>query len=180
MTDQISLGVARRDYKDRKPGTPVPLHEPDPDRFAKSDALRARIEAEKMRRSTESIAVKKREAERRGVKRAPMAPRETLAERTAKHVIELPDTITSLVAPDCAELVAHRNGRSVFFASAAAAAEVFVPTALTGDERLRIVARYTVILRSYLREGDGVADVFGWRWTRLMRRPKKGRGGERS
>lgn len=68
-----TFGVSRRDAKDALPGRPVPFGEPDPDRFARSDALRAAFE----KGGTDPASVKKRQVPRHTYKcREPVEPRE--------------------------------------------------------------------------------------------------------
>lgn len=100
------IGVSRRDRKDSKPGRPIPFGEPDPDRFVKSDALRATFAAKGDFRARNADTHKTRSYS---------APRE-------------PDP-KYLCDPGEAQVKAAAEGRSVYFRTEA---DAFV--AMTGRD----------------------------------------------
>lgn len=167
------LGVARRDRKDRRPGTPVPFHEPDPNRFALSDAIRARLLREAEEKERKSLSYRRDEADRLKEKgRAAPEPksRPTLAERLASADIPEPPSMTTNTSAADAEIRATRGDKTLYFASATEAAAAFVSPSLSTEDRYTMEVRYTTILRTYLRDGDGRTTVFGWQWERLVAR----------
>lgn len=178
-----SLGVGRRDYKDRRPGTPIPFHEPHPDRHAISDAIRAKLEREQTERRLRAAIADQRnahakerariDAETRALKRS-VVRRETLTQREMARVIDVfPNEPEPCLRAE-AELCGRRGNRVVYFRSAATAADALVEHTDATDigARLTVVVRYTTILRSALRRGDGACEAFGWKWERLVRRRK--------
>lgn len=165
------LGVGRRDYKDRKPGKPVPFHEPDPNRFALSAAILAQIEREAQAKARRSATYHKQEthrAEKAG--REPPAPRTrpTLAETLANTDIPFPPHPERAVPKEAGELRATRDGKVLYFTSATEAAAAFNSKSLSPEDKYSNEIRYSTILRAYLRDGDGVAVVFGWKFERLV------------
>lgn len=167
----FNLGVGRRDYKDRKPGTPVPFHEPDPNRFALSDAIRARLEREAEEKHKRSDAYRRqqnRRSEQKGKPTMPEKPRPTLAETIAKTDIPFPPHPERAVPKEAGEIRATRDGKVLYFTSATEAAAAFNTKALSPEDKYSNEIRYSTILRSYLRDGDGVAVVFGWKFERLV------------
>ena len=172
------LGVGRRDYKDRKPGKPVPFHEPDPNRFALSAAIHAQIEREAQAKARRSATYHKQEthrAEKAG--REPPAPRTrpTMAETLANAVIPAPPRIERAAPKGTGEIRATRDGVELYFTSAAEAAAAFTSDALAAEDRYATEIRYSTILRAYMRDGGGTATVFGWKWERLANRPARTR-----
>lgn len=180
----LKLGVGRRDYKDRRPGTPIPFHEPDPNRFAASDAIRARLEREaeeKKRRAAENdtAAVRRQakadaEALRKLESRAAVT-RTSIARREIEKVVGVFPNTPEECSPYEAEISATRKGQSFLFKSCTAAAEAMTAhsDSIEGlGPRATAVARRTTILRSALRRGDGKCTAFGWEWAKLVRRRK--------
>lgn len=160
-------GFNKRDDKDRKPGTPVPFHEPDPDRIAKAEALRQSILAQEQRRGgtgayTHKVIKSKAPAHR----------------YYGAAVSSLPDVPVDKVWPHytCLEASAavsgERDGAVLFFESA-----VKAQTAMTGrtNNGKNIANAAAGITRG----------AYGWKWTRLKRshtgpksQPVRGRGGK--
>lgn len=146
---RTATAVAKRDDKDRRPGTPIPFHEPDPDRFAKAEALRQAILAQEKRRGLGAYG--------RKIVRQP-EPAKRMFYGAA--VSTLPDVPVDKVWPhyNCPEAGAavrgERDGVVLFFASA-----VKAQTAMTGREN----------------NGKNVANAaagitlgaYGWQWSRL-------------
>lgn len=165
------LGVGRRDYKDRKPGKPVPFHEPDPNRFAISDEIKARLarEAEeKLQRSAVYLRQQNHRYEKKGKPAVVAKPRPTLAETIAKTDIPFPPHPERAVPKEAGELRASRDGKVLYFTSATEAAAAFNSKSLSPEDKYSNEIRYSTILRAYLRDGDGVAVVFGWKFERLV------------
>ena len=144
-----AAGVSRRDDKDRRPGTPIPFHEPDPDRLAKAEALRQSILAQEKRRGLGAYG-------RKIVRQPEPAKRMFYGAAVSK----LPDVPVDKVWPhyNCPEAGAavrgERDGVVMLFASA-----VKAQTAMTGREN----------------NGKNVANAaagitlgaYGWQWSRL-------------
>lgn len=143
-------GFSRRDDKDRRPGTPIPFHEPDPDRFEKAEALRLSILAQEQRRGGLGAY------DRRIIRQPEPAKRMFRGAAVSK----LPDVPADKVWPNhnCPEAAAavrgERDGVVLFFASA-----VKAQTAMTGE----------------INNGKNVANAaagitrgaYGWTWTRM-------------
>lgn len=147
---RTATAVSKRDDKDRRPGTRVPFHEPDPDRFEKAEALRLAILAQEQRRGGLGAY------DRRIVRQPEPAKRMFYGAAVSK----LPDVPTGKVWPshNCLEADAavrgERDGVVLFFASA-----VKAQTAMTGE----------------INNGKNVANAaagitrgaYGWTWTRM-------------
>lgn len=160
-------GFNKRDDKDRKPGTRVPFHEPDPDRLAKAEALRQAILAQEQRRGGTGVYAHK-----------PIKPKAPSHRYYGAAVSTLPDVPVDKVWPryDCREESAavsgERDGVVLFFESA-----VKAQTAMTGrtNNGKNIANAAAGITRG----------AYGWKWTRLRRsptgpksQPVRGRGGK--
>ena len=164
---RTATAVGKRDDKDRRPGVPIPFHEPDPDRFEKAEALRLAILAQEKRRGLGAYG--------RKIVRQP-EPAKRMFYGAA--VSTLPDVPVDKVWPhyNCLEADAavrgERDGVVLFFASA-----VKAQTAMTGREN----------------NGKNVANAaagitlgaYGWTWSRLKgsktgpkQAPVRGRGGK--
>lgn len=153
MSRAITIGLAsaqgkadgfifRRTDSDRRPSTPVPFHEPDPDRFAKSEALRLQIEETDRRR-----------AERFGSyeEETPVIRRNN---RYSVPDVENPD-ITNCCAVDAARVKGQRGDRILYWRSAREADAAFgaPPTARR--------------IENAMSSGSRLVDPYGWRWTRI-------------
>lgn len=134
--------IFRRTDSDRRPSTPVPFHEPDPDRFAKSEALRLQIEETDRRR-----------AERFGSyeEETPVIRRNN---RYSVPDVENPDT-TNCCAVDAARVKGQRGDRILYWRSAREADAAFdaPPTARR--------------IENAMSSGSRLVDPYGWRWTRV-------------
>lgn len=166
-----SSGFNKRDDKDRKPGTRVPFHEPDPDRLAKAEALRQAILAQERRRwgSQERDPCK--------INRQP-APAKAVLHGAAAAASSLPDVPVDKVWPhytcleESAAVRGERDGVVLFFGSA-----VQAQTAMTGR---------TNNGKNIANAASGITrGAYGWKWTRLRRsptgpksQPVRGRGGK--
>lgn len=147
---RTATAVGKRDDKDRRPGTPIPFHEPDPDRFEKAEALRLAILAQEKRRGGHGAY------DRRIIRQPEPAKRMFRGAAVSK----LPDVPTDKVWPNhnCLEADAavrgERDGVVLFFASA-----VKAQTAMTGE----------------INNGKNVANAaagitrgaYGWTWARM-------------
>lgn len=164
-TSKDLTAINKRDDKDRKPGTRVPFHEPDPDRLAKAEALRQSILAQEQRRWGNQ------ERDPSKINRQP-------AHKPQANMSTLPDVPLDKVWPryDCREESAavsgERDGVVLFFESA-----VKAQTAMTGrtNNGKNIANAAAGITRG----------AYGWKWTRLRRsptgpksQPVRGRGGK--
>ena len=167
LTSTASSGFNKRDDKDRKPGTRVPFHEPDPDRIAKAEVLRQAILAQEQRRGGTGAYAHK-----------PIKPKAPAHRYYGTAVSSLPDVPVDKVWPryDCREESAavsgERDGVVLFFESA-----VKAQTAMTGrtNNGKNIANAAAGITRG----------AYGWKWTRLRRsptgpksQPVRGRGGK--
>lgn len=135
-------GVSRRDYKDRRPGTPVPFHEPDPDRFAKAEALRHRILAEEKRRRPFAD---------------PDAPRREVQQTRAKkaELVAFKEPRTGLMcSPEIASVMGQRGARKIYFRTARDASQAFTGKSEKNGGPIQTAITYRV-------------ERFGWKWTRL-------------
>lgn len=166
-TSKGLTAINKRDDKDRKPGTRVPFHEPDPDRLAKAEALRQSILAQERRRWG---------SQERQINRGPDPAKRFRSETSTST---LPDVPLAQVRTgyacreEDASVRGERDGTVLFFKNG-----VRAQAAMTG-----------------LRENNGknVANAaagitrgaYGWTWTRLRRsptgpksQPVRGRGGK--
>ena len=162
-----STGFNRRDDKDRKPGTRVPFHEPDPDRLAKAEALRQAILAQEQRRGGTGAYAHK-----------PIKPKAPAHRYYGTAVSSLPDVPVDKVWPhytcleESAAVRGERDGVVLFFGSA-----VQAQTAMTGR---------TNNGKNVANAASGITrGAYGWKWTRLRRsptgpksQPVRGRGGK--
>lgn len=147
---ESALFMARkRDARDGRPGTPVPFHEPDPDRFAKAEATRK--------------AILERDA-RLAAREADPVVRKSRAEWRANAPRKIPDIpnpdIDWCCPPEEAAVTATRDGRTLYFASVKHAERAF-------DGRDTCSQRIRNALSGMLES------PYGWQWTRL----KSTRGG---
>ncbi|HRL05093.1 MAG TPA: hypothetical protein PL098_00100 [Brevundimonas diminuta] len=135
-------GVSRRDYKDRRPGTPVPFHEPDPDRFAKAEALRQRILAEeKRRRPKVDPDAPRREVQQTRIKRA-----ELEAFKEPRAGLQC--------SPENAAVMGQHGTRKIYFRTAADATQAFTGKRVDSGGPVHTALRLNI-------------QRFGWKWTRL-------------
>lgn len=160
-------GFNKRDDKDRKPGTRVPFHEPDPDRLAKAEALRQAILAQEQRRGGTGAYAHK-----------PIKPKAPAHRYYGTAVSSLPDVPVDKVWPrytcleESAAVRGERDGVVLFFGSA-----VQAQTAMTGR---------TNNGKNIANAASGITrGAYGWKWTRLRRsptgpksQPVRGRGGK--
>ena len=160
-------GFNKRDDKDRKPGTRVPFHEPDPDRIAKAEALRQAILAQEQRRGGTGAYAHK-----------PIKPKAPAHRYYGATVSSLPDVTVDKVWPhytcleESAAVRGERDGVVLFFGSA-----VQAQTAMTGR---------TNNGKNIANAASGITrGAYGWKWTRLRRsptgpksQPVRGRGGK--
>lgn len=145
-------GFNKRDDKDRRPGTPVPFHEPDPLRFEKAEALRQSILAQEQRRGGTGAYNHK-------VIRQPSHAKRAYG---VAAISKLPDVTPDKVWPnytcmaDSAAVRGERDGVVLFFESA-----VLAQMAMTGvpNSGKNIAAAAAGISRG----------AYGWTWTRLKR-----------
>lgn len=132
----------KRDGRDRKPGTPVPFHEPDPDRFAKAEAIRKAIlerDARLAAREADPV-VRKSRAEWRA-----NAPRK---------IPDIPNPDTNWCCPpEEAAVSAARDGRTLYFASVKNAERAF--DGGLGKQRIKNAL------------SGMIENPYGWQWTRL-------------
>lgn len=141
FTSLSRSGVGRRDAKDRRPGTPIPFHEPDPDRFAKSEALRLRILASEARRRPQDQDKPRRPVEQVRAKRAEL---EKFREPRPGYTC----------LPEAAAVVAQRGDRKLYFATANTASQAFTGSYAKSGGPVNTALRLKI-------------DRFGWKWTRL-------------
>lgn len=167
MTD-TTLGVSRRDYKDRRPGKPVAFHEPDPNRFAVSAALHAKLEREQKERLIRVIEGRNEveRARRERLKFSPEDRNRKLAARVAASVVRAPAKPELQCDPAAANVTATRDGKTLYFPSTVAGGSAFVPSAIKTVDALVAGVRYGKIIERTLAEGHGSGMVFGWRWER--------------
>lgn len=139
----LPLRFTRRPEDDR-PARRVPFHEPDPDRLAKAEALRQMILAQDERRSVSlSTAAQTR-------------PRHHVAGRTGMTPdIPEPRGIIPNVPREQANVMATRDGRTLYFKSAAQGERV-----MTGDAQANGKAVQNAA-------GGITRAAFGWEWTRI-------------
>lgn len=159
-------GFNKRDDKDRKPGTPVPFHEPDPDRIAKAEALRLAILAQERRRWG-------------GQDRPPEKINRKPAHKPQANMSTLPDVPVDKVWPNytclpgAASVRGEREGVVLFFESG-----VLAQAAMTG------VRENTG--KNVANAAAGITrGAYGWKWTRMKnsktgpkQAPVRGRGGK--
>lgn len=167
----LGSGFNKRDDKDRKPGTRVPFHEPDPDRLAKAEALRQSILAQERRRWGSQ------ERDLGKINRQPAPAKAVL--HGAAAASSLPDVPVGKVVPGytCLPAVASVRGEReavvLFFESG-----VLAQAAMTG------VRENTG--KNVANAAAGITrGAYGWNWTRLRRsptgpksQPVRGRGGK--
>lgn len=134
--------------KDKRPATPVPFHEPDPDRFAKSAARLAMIQKADARRAQQSAGYVEEIVNRPPVKSAG---------RRAVPVVETPDTSTCC-APEVAQIKGQRGDRVVYYPTVLAAELAF-----GGTKTAARIKNATV-------RGGKLKDPYGWKWTLLIDR----------
>ena len=129
----------KRNDNDRRPGRTVPLGEPDPDRFAKAEAIRLAIEA--------------REARHRipGSEERAETPRHHYGDPRASRRKIIPEPLGDYVEPKPEDVVIEgRRGDQVLrFRSM--------------NEALRIMTGERLVATSF----DINADLYGWKWTRV-------------
>lgn len=166
-TSKDLTAINKRDDKDRKPGTRVPFHEPDPDRLAKAEALRQAILAQEQRRGGIGAYAHK-----------PIKPKAPAHRYYGTAVSSLPDVPVDKVWPrytcleESAAVRGERDGVVLFFGSA-----VQAQTAMTGR---------TNNGKNVANAASGITrGAYGWKWTRLRRsptgpksQPVRGRGGK--
>ena len=135
---EMSLPFKRND-NDRRPGRPVPLGEPDPDRFAKAEAIRLAIEA---REARHRIAGSEGRAD---------TPRHHYGDPRASRRKDILSRWGRYVEPKPEEVVieARRDDRVLRFRSM--------------NEALRIMTGEKLVATSF----DINADLYGWKWTRI-------------
>lgn len=131
--------------EDDRPGRPVPFHEPDPDRLAKAEALRQMILAQD---------------ERRGVSLSTAAqtrPRHHVTTGRTGRTPDIPEPrgVIPNVPREQANVMATRDGRTLYFKSAAQAERV-----MTGDAQANGKAVQNAA-------GGITRGAFGWEWTRI-------------
>ena len=129
----------KRNDNDRRPGRPVPLGEPDPDRFAKAEAIRLAIEA---REARHRIAGSEGRAD---------TPRHHYGDPRASRRKDILSPWGRYVEPKPEEVVieARRDDRVLRFRSM--------------NEALRIMTGEKLVATSF----DINADLYGWKWTRI-------------
>lgn len=129
----------KRNDNDRRPGRPVPLGEPDPDRFAKAEAIRLAIEA---REARHRIAGSEGRAD---------TPRHHYGDPRASRRKDILSPWGRYVEPRPEEVVieARRDDRVLRFRSM--------------NEALRVMTGEKLVATSF----DINADLYGWKWTRI-------------
>lgn len=139
------LITMKRDDRDRRPGRPVPFHEPDPDRLAKAEALRQMILAQDERRG---VSLSTAEQTR---------PRHHVATGRTGRTPDIPEPrgVMPSVPRERANIMATRGDRTLYFESAAQAERV-----MTGDAQANGKAVQNAA-------GGITRAAFGWEWTRI-------------
>jgi len=150
MKGPINLGVARRDEKDRRPGVSVTaklLGDPDPDRLAKAEALRATIRA-----SESKFKLEEPDTSGRG------QPELGRAKPTKSRTPDIPEPLGSYVpVPEhVAGIEARREGRVLYFLTSRDAARCITGLA----EKRQIAAVNNAALGL-------VKKAWGWEFIRL-------------
>lgn len=146
--DKVRFFGFRVTDKDKRPATPVPFHEPDPDRFAKSEARRAQLERADARRAQQSAGYVEDIVNRPPVKSAG---------RRAVPIVETPD-LSTCCAPDAAQIKGQRGDRVVYYPTVLAAELAF-----GGTKTAARIKNATV-------RGGKLKDPYGWKWTLLIDR----------
>ena len=138
--------------KDKRPAKPVPFHEPDPDRFAKSAARLAMIQKADARRAQQSASYVEEIVNRPPVKSAGAR---------AVPVVEEPD-LSTCCPPEEAQVKGERNGRVVYY-----------PTVLTAELAFGGTKTAQRIKNAVTPNGR-LRDPYGWKWTLLIDRRNGG------
>lgn len=145
-------GFNKRDDKDRRPGTRVPFHEPDPDRLAKAEALRQAILVQEQRRGGIGAYAHK-----------PIKPKAPAHRYYGATVSSLPDVPVAKVRTgyacreEDASVRGERDGVVLFFKNG-----VRAQAAMTGvreNNGKNIANAAAGITRG----------AYGWSWSRLKR-----------
>lgn len=166
-TSTTGSGFNKRDDKDRKPGTRVPFHEPDPDRLAKAEALRQAILAQEQRRWGN---------QERQINRGPDPAKRFRSETSTST---LPDVLLAQVRTgyacreEDASVRGERDGTVLFFKNGVRAQAAM--TGLRTNNGKNIANAAAGITRG----------AYGWTWTRMKRsrtgpksQPVRGRDGK--
>lgn len=126
----------------------VPFHEPDPDRFAKSEQLRLQVARAEARRAAMSEGYTEEIRHR---------PQVRSAGRRAVPIVENPDT-SVCCPPEQAQVKGQRGDRVLYYPTVMVAELAFGGT--------RSAAR----IKNTLAPSGKQKDPYGWKWTLLIDR----------
>lgn len=146
---------------DKPSGTRVPFHEPDPDRFTKSEALRAKLAAEEQRKKETRDAGPSENWAPGYLKPAPSPGLKPIVHPRALD-IPVPKGEYSLPPEGRRNIMAVRGDKVLLFASSLAAERCF-----TGRDK----ATGTLVRDALARPQRGNI-AYGWEWSRLAPSPR--------